>query len=157
MQWALKQKGFTIVELLIVVVVIAILAAITIVSYNGITQQSRLSVMQSDVSTMNKAILMYHAKYGYYPYSGTTGSNIGGASINIPGLSEFLPNPPRIPDDGIGGYYAYIWSANGVDYKIVRLVPGGLTLPDHERSVTNIDPQRTTRGWGFWSDGGRTI
>jgi prepilin-type N-terminal cleavage/methylation domain-containing protein len=36
MKWALLQKGFTIVELLIVIVIIAILAAITIVAYNGI-------------------------------------------------------------------------------------------------------------------------
>lgn len=41
MQWAQKQKGFTIVELLIVIVVIAILAAITIVSYNGVTSRAR--------------------------------------------------------------------------------------------------------------------
>ncbi|MGH7218222.1 MAG: type IV pilin protein [Candidatus Microsaccharimonas sp.] len=157
MKWELKQKGFTIVELLIVVVVIAILAAITIVSYNGITQQSRLSVMQSDISAMNKAILMYHAKHGHYPYSGATGANVTGPSINIPGLSEFLPNPPRIPDDGNSGYYAYIWSANGADYKIIRLVPSGAMLPQHERDLPNIDPQRTTRGWGIWSDGGRTI
>ncbi|HWT40310.1 MAG TPA: prepilin-type N-terminal cleavage/methylation domain-containing protein [Dongiaceae bacterium] len=41
MQWVKRQSGFTIVELLIVVVVIAILAAITIVSYNGITSRAR--------------------------------------------------------------------------------------------------------------------
>ncbi|NCO10935.1 prepilin-type N-terminal cleavage/methylation domain-containing protein, partial [Candidatus Saccharibacteria bacterium] len=35
-----RINGFTIVELLIVVVVIAILAAITLVSYNGITGQA---------------------------------------------------------------------------------------------------------------------
>lgn len=41
MQWAKRQPGFTIVELLIVIVVIAILAAITIVSYNGIISRAR--------------------------------------------------------------------------------------------------------------------
>jgi prepilin-type N-terminal cleavage/methylation domain-containing protein len=46
MQWA-KQKGFTIVELLIVVVVIAILAAITIVAYNGIQNRARESAAQA--------------------------------------------------------------------------------------------------------------
>lgn len=49
MQWAKNKQGFTIVELLIVVVVIAILAAITIVSYNGITAQARDSVVKSDI------------------------------------------------------------------------------------------------------------
>ena len=53
-----KQKGFTIVELLIVVVVIAILAAITIVSYNGIQSKAQLSKVDSDIATLNKAILI---------------------------------------------------------------------------------------------------
>ena len=40
-------NGFTIVELLIVVVVIAILAAITIVSYNGISNRAKSSAVQA--------------------------------------------------------------------------------------------------------------
>lgn len=49
MQWAKKQTGFTIVELLIVVVIIAILATITIVSYNGIQNGANDSAVQSDL------------------------------------------------------------------------------------------------------------
>ncbi len=51
MFWANKSRGFTIVELLIVVVVIAILAAITIVSYNGISRQAKNSALQSDIAS----------------------------------------------------------------------------------------------------------
>ncbi|MDB5165339.1 MAG: Fimbrial protein, partial [Candidatus Saccharibacteria bacterium] len=43
----LKQRGFTIVELLIVIVVIGILAAITIVAYNGIQNRARVSSVNS--------------------------------------------------------------------------------------------------------------
>lgn len=53
---ARKQKGFTIVELLIVIVVIGILAAITIVAYNGVQERARVSSANSDLTLLNKAI-----------------------------------------------------------------------------------------------------
>jgi prepilin-type N-terminal cleavage/methylation domain-containing protein len=52
----LKQKGFTIVELLIVIVVVGILAAITIVAYNGVQERARVSSANSDLALLNKAI-----------------------------------------------------------------------------------------------------
>lgn len=159
MQWAKqKQTGFTIVELLIVVVVIAILAAITVVSYNGISQQSRFSVMRQDIATINKAILMYHSEKGHYPYgTPATGGNTTGTRLNIPGLSEYLSAAPSMPNDGLGGYYAYIWSENGANYKLVRLVPSGVQLPSVEQGLSNADTTRPGRGWGVWSPGGSGI
>ena len=59
MQWAKNKQGFTIVELLIVVVVIAILAAITIVAYNGIQNRARESVIKNEVSLGLKQIKMF--------------------------------------------------------------------------------------------------
>lgn len=53
--WA-KQKAFTIVELLIVIVVIAILAAISIVAYNGIQDRAKVNRASSDLQTLAKAI-----------------------------------------------------------------------------------------------------
>jgi len=54
-----RQTGFTIVELLIVVVVIAILAAITIVSYNGITNRANDTAVQSDLRNLGGKTLQF--------------------------------------------------------------------------------------------------
>lgn len=64
-----RQSGFTIVELLIVVVVIAILAAITIVSYNGITTQANSSAAKATASTFQKKAELYYAEHSRYPVS----------------------------------------------------------------------------------------
>ena len=59
-----KRRGFTIVELLIVVVVIAILAAITIVAYNGITANARDSALKADLNTAAKKAGIAQAETG---------------------------------------------------------------------------------------------
>lgn len=55
-----NKSGFTIVELLIVIVVIGILAAITIVAYNGVQQRSRDAIRKADLTTIAKAFQAYN-------------------------------------------------------------------------------------------------
>lgn len=72
-----REVGFTIVELLIVIVVIGILAAITIVAYNGI--QDRAVNVQTDdtVGKFRRALIMYATEKGTYPLGGTTSACLG--------------------------------------------------------------------------------
>jgi len=64
-----SNKGFTIVELLIVVVVIGILAAITIVSFGGITGQATKTALISDLDANTRKMQLYYTQYGSYPTS----------------------------------------------------------------------------------------
>lgn len=65
-----NRDGFTIVELLIVVVVIAILAAITIVAYNGITKKAQYTSNVVTAKQYVSVLQLYKAQTGSYPYSG---------------------------------------------------------------------------------------
>ncbi len=71
-------KGFTIVELLIVIVVIAILAAITVIAYNGVQQRAHNAQVISGVNTYIKTIHQYYSVYSVNPLpagSGCLGAN----------------------------------------------------------------------------------
>ena len=62
-----RDSGFTIVELLVVIVVIGILAAITIVSYTGVTTRAKAAQSQSNAASLQSVVEAYNAELGYYP------------------------------------------------------------------------------------------
>lgn len=70
-----KHSGFTIVELLIVIVVIGILAAITIVAYNGVSQRATAAAVTSDLSNAAKQFKVAQVTDGVYPTSVPTSSS----------------------------------------------------------------------------------
>lgn len=67
-----SKSGFTIVELLIVIVVIGILAAIVIVAYNGVQSRAENSKTISGVNQSVKLLRMYKEINGAYPSTGAT-------------------------------------------------------------------------------------
>ena len=69
-----KHRGFTIVELLIVIVVIAILAAISIVSYTGIQSRANDSKMRSAVVQLEKSIMKWAVETNTTSIPGGLGS-----------------------------------------------------------------------------------
>lgn len=62
-----KYSGFTIVELLIVIVVIGILAALVIVTYNGIQQKARDTERKTDIKALQGHFEAYWADQAKYP------------------------------------------------------------------------------------------
>lgn len=82
-------SGFTIVELLIVIVVIAILAAITIVSYNGIQARAYNSSVAAQVNALERAFRAYKAANGSFP---PFGSGCIGTASDFPAVTGFAAN-----------------------------------------------------------------
>jgi prepilin-type N-terminal cleavage/methylation domain-containing protein len=75
--WRIKtnkriNSGFTIVELLIVIVVIGILVAITIVTYNGIVQRARIATLTGDLSQNQVTLGIYQITNSLFPGNQTT-------------------------------------------------------------------------------------
>lgn len=62
-----RNQGFTIVELLIVIVVIGILALLVITTYSGIQQKARNSQRQTDAQSMQTQLEAFYSQNGYYP------------------------------------------------------------------------------------------
>lgn len=81
--WVQNRKGFTIVELLIVIVVIGILAAIVIISYNGIQQRARTSAVTADLVNTYKQLTAYQLDNSAYP------TTLAAAGINGSGGTTF--------------------------------------------------------------------
>ncbi len=112
-----NTSGFTIVELLIVIVVIAILVAITIVSYAAVTDNAKKQTAKTDAQTMATALNKYKADNGSFPtdlsqlnstpkvqstfqytYSNTDDTYCLTASVN--GASAFVKSGNSLAQDG---------------------------------------------------------
>ena len=80
--WAknMRTRGFTIVELLIVIVIIGILAAITIVAYNGVTTRAKLAAQVSAVANYASILNAYATTNGGYPVPSATYACLGNPS-----------------------------------------------------------------------------
>jgi general secretion pathway protein G len=59
-----QDKGFTLVELLIVIVILGILATVTVFAVRGITDQGKASTCKADSKTLQTAFEAYTAQYG---------------------------------------------------------------------------------------------
>ncbi len=137
-----NNRGFTIVELLVVIVVIGILAAITIVSYTGITNKANTTKSISNASTTQQVIEVYAAENNGYPvtfasimaYAGATripagltvgsagattgpitlGSGNGLTSVTYACLSAVAATAPCLTTGGRIGYWDF--TAGSIQY-----------------------------------------
>lgn len=64
-----RSRGFTIIELLIVIVIIAILAAITLVAYNSVQSRAKTSAVEAALSQVDRKVKIYQTENGAYPAS----------------------------------------------------------------------------------------
>jgi prepilin-type N-terminal cleavage/methylation domain-containing protein len=62
-----EDSGFTLIELMIVIVILAILAGIVLFAVGGVTDRGTSAACKTDLSTVSTAVEAYYAKVGSYP------------------------------------------------------------------------------------------
>lgn len=103
-------KGFTLVELLIVVGIIGILATLLMANFIGVRQRARDAQRKSDIRQIQSALELYRSDIGNYPASlSTCGSSLTGGTP----ASTYMQ---RIPCDPSGSTYY-----NSGSYRYTRL------------------------------------
>ncbi|OYX36357.1 hypothetical protein B7Z00_04705 [Candidatus Saccharibacteria bacterium 32-50-10] len=115
----MKKTGFTITELLIVVVVVAILAAVTVVAFRGIQQRASLASVRADGASISKKLELFRVDSGLFPASITDCPNPSAGNLCLtPGsgttVSYFAFNP-SVPNR----YGAATHTTNPPGYEII--------------------------------------
>jgi len=101
------QRGLTLIELMIVVAIIGILAAIVIPLYSNIQAKARIGKAQADARALGSAVSMYFAHMNSLPASLTTltSSATNADGISIGALMVSTPTPPL-------GWSAYVYTSS---------------------------------------------
>jgi prepilin-type N-terminal cleavage/methylation domain-containing protein len=114
-----KQQGFTLIEILIVVAIIAILASVTLVGLGPTQRQGRDARRLSDLREVQTGLELYYNKNGTYP-NVTKWSDLSTAITPVSG--GVLPNDPT---NNSTYYYSYAPSSDGSSYVIGATLEGG--------------------------------
>lgn len=131
------QKGFTIVELLIVIVVIGILAAIVIVAFNGVQNQAKGTQYKTDAVSITKVAEAYNADENTAGYPITVAELTGTTTAKLPASVTLAAPTSTAPASTAGstnpsissGTKTYNWKSCGRTGLLVWYVdPTGPTV-----------------------------
>ena len=104
------KKGFTMIEILISIAIIAVLTAIGIVSYVSINKNARDAKRRGDIEQIRSALELYRSDNGYYP-APANAIDPGWADVDDLGADLVDTYLPSIPSDPKGDVSQYMYQA----------------------------------------------
>ena len=119
-----RQAGFTLMELMIVIVILGLLAAIVAPRMMGAADDAKVAAAKAQINAFKMALNMYKLEFGKYP---TTSEGLTALVSN--GKKNFL-DQDSVPADPWGNPYVYVSpGSEGHDFEVISLgedgSPGG--------------------------------
>jgi general secretion pathway protein G len=141
------NKGFTLVELLVVVGIIGILATLLMANFIGVRQRARDAQRKSDIRQIQSALELYRSDLGSYPVSLSAcgAALIGGSPVNT--YMARIPCDPSGSSYYNSGSYRYTGSG-GTTYTLGACLEN---TADTQQGTTGTNPGGTgcTTNWYF--------
>jgi general secretion pathway protein G len=123
-----RRRGFTLVELLLVLTILAILAGIVLPKMSGRTEQARVASAKTQISTFSTALGAFEVDNGFFP----KGRNGLSALVQKPGNAQnwhgpYLENSTSVPLDPWGNAYIYDCPGkhNSTGFDLMSMGPDG--------------------------------
>lgn len=124
------ERGFTLIEILIVVFILGILAAIVMVSVSGAGQEARESVLRNELQFMRTQIAVYKASHADAPGVDANGQAVAGlAEDQLTGFTDYFGNlVARDTPKAFAPYLSQVPSNPVVGKTTIKLVSTGVSL-----------------------------
>jgi general secretion pathway protein G len=121
------QAGFTLVELLLVLVILGALAAIVLPKFSGRSEQAKMTAAQTQISSFDLALDQFEVDNGYYPSGGDGLVLLLDAPNDAPNWHGPYLKKNKIPLDPWGNLYIYEYPAkfNVGGYDLMSMGPDG--------------------------------